>query len=135
MQGETELITLLNQLNPKLDPKHYVFVSVEDSAFSAFGVPEVRGWFRESEGITLICEQHFAESNNWQYAGVFQCITCHVHSSLNAVGMTAAISAALARREISANVVAAYFHDHIFVPMEKAEQAVKAMQSVSAGQP
>jgi hypothetical protein len=58
---------------------------------------------------------------------VFQRITLSVHTSLEAVGLTAAVSSALAREGISANVVAAYYHDHIFVPVAKANQALSCI--------
>ena len=58
---------------------------------------------------------------------VYRLITLNVHSSLDAVGLTAAFSAKLTEKNISANVIAAYYHDHIFVPKEKAEQALNAI--------
>nr|WP_275889019.1 ACT domain-containing protein [Desulforhopalus vacuolatus] len=62
-----------------------------------------------------------------KYEGVFKGITLTVHSSLEAVGLTAAISSKLAEKGISANVIAAYYHDHIFVQTEKAEMAMEAL--------
>ena len=76
------------------------------------------GIFHEKEGVTFILEQQDA---------VNRLITLNVHSSLDAVGLTAAFSAKLAEKNISANVVTAYYHDHIFVPEEKAEQALNAI--------
>ncbi|MEC9431149.1 MAG: ACT domain-containing protein, partial [Pseudomonadota bacterium] len=61
----------------------------------------------------------------------YRCITCEVHSSLEAVGMTAAMSTALGKAGISANVVAAYYHDHIFVPAEKVGLAIDVLTSLS----
>ena len=51
-----------------------------------------------------------------------------IHSSLDAVGLTAAVASRLADHGISANVVAGYYHDHIFVPVEAAEQALGALK-------
>jgi hypothetical protein len=59
-------------------------------------------------------------------------ITLRVHSSLAAVGLTAAVAAALSDHGISANVVAAYCHDHIFVPADRAEEALAALRSLQA---
>ena len=59
-------------------------------------------------------------------------ITLKVHSSLEAIGLTAAMSRALMEAGISANVVAAYYHDHIFVPAADAERAVEALRQLSA---
>ena len=70
------------------------------------------------------------------YAGfdcthTFRCITLRVHSSLLAVGLTAAVSAALARHAVSANMVAGYFHDHVLVPSDRAEEALKHLENLS----
>ncbi|WP_260563531.1 ACT domain-containing protein [Alteromonas sp. KS69] len=54
-------------------------------------------------------------------------MTCNVHSSLDAVGMTAVMSAALTQANISANVVAGYYHDHIFVPAGRADEAIAVL--------
>lgn len=64
---------------------------------------------------------------------LFRAITLEVHSSLNAVGLTAAVSGALARRGISANVVAAFYHDHIFVPAGQAQEALETLGALSRG--
>lgn len=132
MSGERNLESLLQQLTPVLLAPVYVFASVPDEDYSLLATLPIKGLFHEEEGITLICEQSLADNKGLHYAGTFRCITCQVHSSLEAVGMTAAISAALAAADISANVVAAYFHDHIFVPSEHASQAVTVLQSLSA---
>ena len=61
-----------------------------------------------------------------------RCITLTVHSSLEAVGLTAAIATELAGLGISANVVAAYYHDHVFVPCAQAEQAVAGLAALGS---
>jgi hypothetical protein len=81
--------------------------------------------FKESEGLTLIISVEDAEKANIAYESKFKQITLTVHSSLDAVGLTAAIAIKLASHGISANVVAAYYHDHIFVQSEKADKALK----------
>jgi hypothetical protein len=62
------------------------------------------------------------------FESVFSGITLTVHSSLDAVGLTAAVATKLAEYDISANVIAAYYHDHIFVQTEKSELALKALR-------
>ena len=83
--------------------------------------------FQEKEGVTLIITKQQAIDSHIDYESVYKLISLNVHSSLDAVGLTAAFSAKLAEKNISANVVAAYYHDHIFVPEEKAEQALMAI--------
>ena len=73
-----------------------------------------------------------AENAGLQFEGSFCQITLNVHSSLEAVGLTAAVSAKLSAQGISANVIAAYYHDHIFVQSAKAEMALLALQEFSA---
>ncbi len=65
--------------------------------------------------------QEAAEKAQLAYESKFNQITLTVHSSLDAVGLTAAVATKLASYGISANVVAAYYHDHIFVQTEKAD--------------
>ena len=85
------------------------------------------GIFHEEKRVTFILEQQDAVNKKIRYQSVYRLITLNVHSSLDAVGLTAAFSAKLAEKNISANVVTAYYHDHIFVPEEKAEQALNAI--------
>ena len=82
---------------------------------------------RETEGWTVIIERSSAEKMGWEYSGIFCCITLEVHSSLEAVGLTAVVSTTLAERGISANVVAGFHHDHIFVPASRANEALEAL--------
>ena len=54
-----------------------------------------------------------------------------MHSSLHAVGLTAAVAAELSRNFISANVVAGFYHDHVLVPSDQAEEALKHLENLS----
>ena len=81
----------------------------------------------EKEGMTFILDLKDAIGKDIDCQSVYRLITLNVHSSLEAVGLTAAFSAKLTEKSISANVIAAYYHDHIFVPKEKAEQALNAI--------
>jgi hypothetical protein len=124
MSGETDLGKLIGLMQPVLGEPEYVFASLDkDSPISLTELAPL-GTFHEKEGLTVIVSKTNADVSNLSYQGVFQCITLNVHSSLDAVGLTAVVSSALARQGISANVVAAYYHDHIFVPTEKAAQAL-----------
>lgn len=87
--------------------------------------------FKEQEGLTLILPLEAADSAGLTYESKFKQITLTVHSSLDAVGLTAAVATKLTEHGISANVVAAYYHDHIFVPSDKSAQAMAALKEFS----
>jgi len=131
MAGEINLKTLLNTMLPTLCSKDYVFGSLDRSDMVKMADLDPIGTFSEKEGLTVIVEQGRAIENGLHYNGVFKCITLNVHSSLEAVGLTAAISTALAKQGISANVVAAFYHDHVFVPVEDAKSAMETLQELT----
>jgi len=72
-----------------------------------------------------------ADQHAFGYEAVFRKISLRVHSSLEAVGLTAAFATQLSDEGISANVVAGYFHDHIFVPRQDAERAITALNQLT----
>jgi hypothetical protein len=130
MQGETNLDLLLASMKPKLNPGQYVFCSLSDSA----SVPsEALFFFRENDGITIVCDKKLADGKGYPCSAPFAWITLEVHSSLEAVGLTAAFSGALAKNNISCNVVAGFYHDHIFVQFEKRNEAMLVLQNLSNG--
>lgn len=131
MIAETDLSVLLKNLNPMASSENYVFTTLPADKLSSTLVSVAKGMFQEREGTTLILPVAAAKQANLQYEGYYRCITCEVHSSLDAVGMTAAMSTALGNAGISANVVAAYYHDHIFVPAEKVDVALDVLTSLS----
>jgi len=132
MSGEIDLDKLIGSMQPILSEQEYVFASLEkDSPVSITELAPL-GTFYEKEGLTVIVSKTNADVSGLCYQGLFQCITLNVHSSLDAVGLTAAVSTALTRQNISANVVAAYYHDHIFVPIAKASQALTCLQKLAS---
>jgi hypothetical protein len=126
MSGETDLSTLLQTLQPELSAEAFVFVSVS-YAVSPTQLANALMVYKEDEGTTLILESSFASNEGFAVDSIFKRITCNVHSSLDAVGMTAVMSAALTKANISANVVAGYYHDHIFVPAGRADEAITVL--------
>lgn len=131
MDGETDLHTLLGAMWPLLHPTPYVFCSVSQEVYDGLPFQPI-GVFREEEGITVVAEQEQAASCGLSFEGVWACITLTVHSSLFAVGFLAAITARLAAAGIGVNVVSAYYHDHLFVPWERREQALAHLRALSA---
>jgi hypothetical protein len=131
MTGISDLVILLQQMQPALRPGEYVYCMVPESDLAASLALSPLGFFREDEGLTLILERSTADKAGLAYGPVMRCITLTVHSALEAVGLTAAVAAALTRHGISANVVAAYHHDHIFVPAVDAERALLALKEAA----
>jgi hypothetical protein len=129
VSGETDLATLLQNMKPELNPGGYVFCVVDSYAQAAALQPVCI--FLEKEGVTVILSRKQADDLSLPYSGVFAWITLTVHSSLEAVGLTAAVSQALTEAGISCNVVAAYYHDHIFVPLADAGRAMAVLQALT----
>lgn len=130
MTGITELETLLKSMSPALHPDVYVFCTVE-GAYADYAHLKPKASFYEDEGLTLLLTQSAAASAKIPFDATFKMITLTVHSSLEAVGLTAAVSAKLTEHGISANVIAAYYHDHILVQSERAADALKALSELS----
>lgn len=133
MSGETDLELLIQGMEPVLSDTLFVFAYVKNPDESDVIRCQPKGTFWESEGLTLIIEKDKAQEMSLEFLGEFHCITLNVHSSLEAVGLTAAVSGRLTEEGISANVVAAYFHDHIFVAKEDAQRALQALVNLSKG--
>ncbi|WDF58613.1 ACT domain-containing protein [Flavobacterium sp. KACC 22758] len=129
MSGEKDLQTLLKSMKPEHKSGDYVFCKVQK--LENLNLDEIAMIFREDEAITLILKKETADKFNLEYSVVMSWITLSVHSSLEAVGLTAAFSKALSDHEISCNVVAAFYHDHIFVNKKDITQAMKILNSFS----
>ena len=127
MPGEENLPTLLSSMTPVLKDEEYVFIAVENGRYGDHAELSPLAMFREEEGMTLVIPRTSADDKGLTYDSVFRCITLTIHSSLDAVGLTAAFSGKLAEHGISANVMAGYYHDHIFVPSPDARRALTAL--------
>ncbi|MFE3323495.1 ACT domain-containing protein [Streptomyces sp. NPDC059176] len=130
MTAETDLGRLLSGMRPELNQGPYVFTSVSGPV-----PPGVRPvvTVAEEEGLTLVVRQPDADATGLAYDYVAGWITLRVHSALEAVGLTAAVARALADAELSCNVVAGFHHDHLFVPYERAEEAVALLRELAEG--
>ena len=115
----TDLGQLLGEMRPVLHDEPYGFDLLDPDA----PLPEdVFALIHEAEGMTLIAP--FPD-------GEWARISLAVHSSLSAVGLSAAIARALADRNLSANIVAGFHHDHIFVPWARRDEALAALEALS----
>ena len=131
MSGITGLDELLRSIKPQLLDEEVVFCSVVGDLTQYLELQPV-ATFAEAEGLTLVVSKATALKADLPFTGSFRHIVLTVHSSLAAVGLTAAVSTKLASHGISANVIAAYYHDHIFVPATDAKAALAALQELSA---
>ncbi|MEV0389015.1 ACT domain-containing protein [Nonomuraea sp. NPDC050643] len=128
MPGESDLRALLSGMRPRLNPGRYVFTTVGGGVPSGV-VPVVT--VAEDEGLTLVVRLEEAEAAGLAYGYVAGWITLRVHSALQAIGLTAAVARELADAGLSCNVVAGFHHDHLFVPYERAAQAVAVLEELA----
>lgn len=125
-----DLDTLLKNLQPVLDSQEYVFCTV-NGELKNYLVLNPLATFVETEGLTLLLTKVQAQSLGACTDSMFKRITLSVYSSLEAVGLTAVVASALAKEGISANMIAAYHHDHVLVPVDKADEAMHILTRLS----
>jgi predicted N-acetyltransferase YhbS len=129
MTGEKDIRTLLASIHPVLREGEYVYV------LWPYGrplVPGIEAAVREAEGLTVVLPRAEADRLELRYDFVAAWITLQVHSSLEAVGLTAAVSAALTEARISCNVLAGFHHDHLLVPVADADRALEILHELAA---
>jgi uncharacterized protein len=130
MPGERNLAALLQNMKPEMHEGVFVFCSIpEDKEIPAALTPV--HIFREREGTALIVRREEAESAGLPYQFASRLITLSVRSSLEAVGFLSAITGRLAEADISVNAVSAFYHDHLFVPEHKADEALDHLQDMA----
>ncbi len=128
--GETDLQRLLAGLAPELAARPRAIRSQPtDEAIPADAIM----LFREQEGTTIVVAVDQVAVADTQDKALWAQITLRIHSSLEAVGMLAAIASALAARDIPCNAVSAYYHDHLFVPWTRRDEAIDALRELSGG--
>jgi len=132
VSGETDLEKLLTLLQPRLLEGYYVFCTIEEGTGLILDSLRPLASYREEEGLSLLLLQQQADQAGLSYDAVFRGITLSVHSSLEAVGFTAAVAGKLAAHGISANVIAAHYHDHVFVPAERADYALQLLTELES---
>ena len=131
MAGERNLAALLRDMKPEMREGIFVFCTLaEDAKLPASIRPLLT--FREAEGTTLVIRQDEAERIGLRHQFASRLITLTVHSSLEAVGFLAAITARLAVAGISVNAVSAFYHDHLFVPDHRADEALALLENMPA---
>lgn len=129
MPGENNLRTLLQHMKPEMQDGIFVFCSLPGGQEIPAALRPIL-IFRESEGTSLIVRQEEAESAGFLYQFASRLITLTVHSSLEAVGLLAAVTARLADAGIGVNAISAFYHDHLFVPEHRASEALRLLQQM-----
>jgi hypothetical protein len=129
MSGETDLDALLRTLTARLAEGLFVFVSIGNAAIPKGLNP--RMIFREAEGTTLILLKSEAEEHDLPSEFPCRMVTLDVHSSLEAVGFIAHIATELAKHGMGVNPVAGFYHDHLFVPDGREQDALRVLEQVA----
>ncbi len=127
VSGERDLQILLATMEPRLEEGEWVFVTVPR-------IPDEitpLATFAEPEGLSAVIRLEDAVRAGLDHDFVAAWISVGVHSALDAVGLTAALASQLTSANISCNVVAAHHHDHLFVPIDSAHEALSLLQSLA----
>jgi uncharacterized protein len=126
--GEKNLETLCATIEPEMTSTVYVYCSFPDFLLPLGLLPLFT--FREAEGLTAVLDLQDADHYVLPYTFKARLITLKVHSSLDAVGFLAVVSAHLARVAIPCNAIAGYYHDHILVPVDRADEAMFVLKGI-----
>lgn len=129
MSGMTDLAEMLRTLTVTRRLERYTFVSIDHAPPLGDGVAAV---IHEAEGVTVVTTVERARAEGWPIDFEAAWLTLDVHSALEAVGLTAAFSAALTDAGISCNVIAGFHHDHLLVPVERADEAVGVLEGLAS---
>jgi hypothetical protein len=128
MSGITDLQQTLSSLKVICDDVQYGFASIPDD--SGIDREKVLATFQENSRLAVIAPKTYLDSKNIDNEGPYAKLTIDVHTSLELVGLTAAMAAKLAEHGISANVVAAFYHDHVFVQYDLRAKAIGLLESL-----
>ena len=123
---------MIAEMTPELLPGDYVFCTVRAPDDAAAPIGAALALFREEEGLSLILPKARAAAAGFPADAVMRCIRLNVYSALDGVGLTAAVAGALAGAGIACNMVAAFHHDHAFVPADRAEEALALLLALQA---
>ncbi|TFG34779.1 ACT domain-containing protein [Candidatus Thorarchaeota archaeon] len=129
MTGVRDLKLLLKNIEPRHIPGEYVFCSIDLETLRTLKDTPLF-IFRESEGVTVVVSKEVAVANELSYDCIWGLITLAVHSHLEAVGFLAVVTKVLAEAGISVNVVSAYYHDHLFVPLSKIDDVLVILEKI-----
>jgi hypothetical protein len=119
-------------MTPTLKPGVFVFITTSDLALIKSLWSQAISTFKEDEGMSLLVPIEVAERSNLEMEHPMRCITLNVYSSLEGVGLTAAVSTALGDSGIPCNMIAAFHHDHVFVPSDMSQKALEVLADLQS---
>lgn len=128
MSGETDLGRILGSLAVRQREGVFVFATIPHGE----PLPDVAiaAMVSESEGTSVVIALEAAEEADLPYEFEAAWLTLVNHTSLEAVGVTASLTTALAVRGIACNVIAGFHHDHVLIPIGRVEDAIRAIDQV-----
>ncbi len=127
MAGMTDLDEMLRTLTVTRRAKTYTFATLRSAPPLGDGVAAV---IEEAQGLTVVATLARSRAEGWPVDFEAAWLTLNIHSALKAVGLTAAFSAALAEAAIPCNVIAGFYHDHLLVPVERADEATALLEQL-----
>jgi hypothetical protein len=122
---------MIAAMAPVLDTGTYAFVTTRDPERAAAATARALATFAEEEGLSLILPLAAAQDMAFSDPLPMARITLTVHSALDGTGLTAAVASALAAKGIPCNMVAAFHHDHVFIPLDMAGQALAILRGMT----
>lgn len=125
----TAMAQLLAEIQPHLNPGEYTFCTLPAESVVPSSAISV---FLEAEGKSIILPVQDAQRLGYIFTYRAAWITLQLYSDLTAVGLTAKVSTALANADISCNIIAGYHHDHLFVPVHRADEAMAILNKLTA---
>jgi uncharacterized protein len=121
---------MISGMTPEATLGVYVFISTNNPKLVTRLSPKAICTFKEKEGLSMLIPVELAEKSKLCVDHPMRCITLNVYSSLEGVGLTAAVSTALGERDIPCNIIAACHHDHVFVPSDMCDRAMEVLKSL-----
>ncbi len=134
MEPVRDTLAMIRGMAPVLDECTWHFCTTTDDGLASKATPVALATFAEAEGTSLILSESDAQVFGFSTDMPMARITLTVHSALDGVGLTAAVAAALAEAGISCNMVAAFHHDHAFLPLADAPRALAILDALAAGE-
>ena len=121
---------MISGMTPVLQPSIFVFITTQDRDLIEALFSDAVSIFREDEGVSMLIPIELAKKSRLKVDQLMRCITLNVYSSLEGVGLTAVVSSALGDNGISCNMVAAFHHDHVFLPSGQCDLAMEVLTSL-----